>query len=292
MKRIIVFLITLMFMPCLSVYAQTHFDRMSRGDSGGDRDANISSRGSDRSAGDQGDNRQAVTLKQSGKKGQVSQGKQRKQTGRQNFQRYGARGQGTGVNGNTNQRQRSSTISPSSGTNSIQTNRQFKNKRPADQINRENQKRAFTKPNMAGAKTAQIPDRVRKMGVTHLPPAFANQHKILRTDRQHSTISVPSVGPKGAHFGASLISPKRMSAPTVKNHMNLIVRDAHFRDQVTHFNASEMHPNQYYWHTWNHINYCHYYDPWGFHWYGWHMGADFFWTRYYSGYWWWYECGV
>ncbi|HEV2355434.1 MAG TPA: hypothetical protein VGR89_14395, partial [Puia sp.] len=33
----------------------------------------------------------------------------------------------------------------------------------------------------------------------------------------------------------------------------------------------------------------HYYDPWGYHWYGWYWGGNCFWSRWYGGNWWWYD---
>ena len=65
-----------------------------------------------------------------------------------------------------------------------------------------------------------------------------------------------------------------------------------FRAQIGGFNRSENIANHYYWHTWNGMNYCHYYDPWGYHWYGWYLGSNCFWTRYYGNNWWWYDSAM
>jgi hypothetical protein len=59
--------------------------------------------------------------------------------------------------------------------------------------------------------------------------------------------------------------------------------------QISIYNRNEVVPNHYYWHTYSGWNYCHYYDPYGFHWYGWYVGNNCFWSRYWSGNWWWWD---
>jgi hypothetical protein len=68
-------------------------------------------------------------------------------------------------------------------------------------------------------------------------------------------------------------------------------RDAGIIGNIHNYERMEVHPNQYYWHEDHGFRFCHYYDPWGFHWYGWYVGDDFFWTRYYYGRWWWFDPG-
>jgi hypothetical protein len=46
---------------------------------------------------------------------------------------------------------------------------------------------------------------------------------------------------------------------------------------------------RYYWHRDRGYDFCHYYDDWGYHWYGWTWGGNFHWTRYHSNRWWWYD---
>ena len=51
----------------------------------------------------------------------------------------------------------------------------------------------------------------------------------------------------------------------------------------------ERQPNRYYWHAEGGVRYCHYYDAWGSHWYGFYAGPRFYWTRRWVNRWWWYE---
>ena len=51
-----------------------------------------------------------------------------------------------------------------------------------------------------------------------------------------------------------------------------------------HWNNND---HDYHWHNWNGMNVCHHYDEFGYHWWGFYVGNDYFWTRYYNdGYWW------
>ena len=51
---------------------------------------------------------------------------------------------------------------------------------------------------------------------------------------------------------------------------------------------TEVVPNRYYWHNDRGVRYSHYYDGHN-HWYGFYHGSAFYWTRYYSDRWWWYD---
>jgi hypothetical protein len=127
------------------------------------------------------------------------------------------------------------------------------------------------------------------MGITNSPKASLDRSHLLNTARERSLVRLPAKGPGGAPFHGSLVSPRNMNSAAVHNQMANITRDSAFTGEVSHFNAAETRAGQYYWHTFNGLNYCHYCDPWGAHWYGWYLGRDFFWTRFYWGYWWWYD---
>jgi len=70
--------------------------------------------------------------------------------------------------------------------------------------------------------------------------------------------------------------------------MSIVNGDAYRQRFVTE-NASERQANHYYWHKDKDLNYCHYIDGSGYHWYGWYAGDRCFWTRNYAGRWWWYD---
>jgi len=68
-----------------------------------------------------------------------------------------------------------------------------------------------------------------------------------------------------------------------------IITGGAFRAQIGIYNLNERIVGNYYWHTGNGFNYCHYYDRWGYHWYGWYLGNSYFWTRWYANNYWWYD---
>ncbi|HJT24897.1 MAG TPA: hypothetical protein VJ873_09985 [bacterium] len=137
--------------------------------------------------------------------------------------------------------------------------------------------------------TKQVPAQLKKLGVSHLPHPILDHKKILNADSHHSTFTQPKLGPNGKTLHASLLEPRGANVHIVQNHMNHIVNNTSFTAQVNIYNNQETVANHYYWHTWNGTNYCHYYDSWGYHWYGWYWGDQCFWTRWYGGNWWWYD---
>ncbi len=139
--------------------------------------------------------------------------------------------------------------------------------------------------------SATIPPKFQKMGIRSVPQPIQNRGQILRTNRQQSVITPPSSGPHGQILHASAMAPRAMTGNIVQTHMSTIAHSASFTAQINVYNRNENRANNYYWHTWNGNNYCHYYDNWGYHWYGWYIGPSYFWTRYYSDNWWWYDSG-
>lgn len=135
----------------------------------------------------------------------------------------------------------------------------------------------------------KIPAHLQKIGVKHLPPSFVDRKNILNTDRAHSAVSLPRKGPNGAAFHVSVVPARNMSSTTVRTHMSLVSNQAFVSAKVSLYNRRETQVNHYYWHSYRGFSYCHYYDPWGYHWYGWHVGSGFFWSRWYGDRWWWYD---
>ena len=128
----------------------------------------------------------------------------------------------------------------------------------------------------------------RNLGVRSYPRPYART-KLLVTNRQRSTIAFPSSGPGGVSLHVNVFARTNFSSnPVIQTHMGLITGGA-FRAQIGIYNTNERIVGQYYWHTGNGFNYCHYYDRWGYHWYGWYLGNAYFWTRWYSNNWWWYD---
>lgn len=130
--------------------------------------------------------------------------------------------------------------------------------------------------------------KLQKIGVTQEPSLITDRSQIIHTSKQYSTIHFPTQGPDRRSLNATAVSPRHFNDPIVRDHMALVAT-AGWHDRIASFNASEREANHYYWHKDNSFNYCHYRDNEGYNWYGWYVGDQFFWNRYYSGRWWWYD---
>jgi hypothetical protein len=130
--------------------------------------------------------------------------------------------------------------------------------------------------------------KLQKIGVTREPSYITDRSEIINTDRLHSTIRFPQTGPDHQPLSARLVSPRHFNDPIVRNQMAKI-NDPVVMARIDRFNAAETRSNYYYWHNEDGFNYCHYLDPFGYHWYGWYLGGQCFWTRYYGNRFWWYD---
>jgi hypothetical protein len=135
---------------------------------------------------------------------------------------------------------------------------------------------------------AVVSAQFRSLGVRSYPRPFART-QLLIAPRERSAIAFPAHGPGGVNLHVNVFARTGFSTnPVIRTHMALITGGA-FRAQIGIYNTNERIVGQYYWHTGNGFNYCHYYDRWGYHWYGWYFGNAYFWTRWYSNNWWWYD---
>lgn len=80
---------------------------------------------------------------------------------------------------------------------------------------------------------------------------------------------------------------RREPARTPPAH-SAIVNNRIVTRNITNLQRTEIVPNRYVWHDVNGTRFCHYYDGRA-HWYGFHWGTRFYWTRYWGDYWWWYD---
>ena len=65
--------------------------------------------------------------------------------------------------------------------------------------------------------------------------------------------------------------------------------DSSFLSQIPGFNKSEDKSKTYYWHPLNGVNYCHFRDGSGNHWYGWQANGKFQWAFFRAGHFWWHD---
>ena len=113
--------------------------------------------------------------------------------------------------------------------------------------------------------------------------------QVLPGGYRHSVTGLPSRGYNGRAFSASVLPSRSMSSASVRTRMSSVVREAAFSGRFNNYIATESVTGHYYWHSWNGQNFCHYRDRWGCNWFGWYVGAGFFWSQYYAGNWWWWD---
>ncbi len=142
--------------------------------------------------------------------------------------------------------------------------------------------------NRQTASNRPVSARFQKMGI-HSYPKPIPRGQILVTNRQQSSITYPNRGPNGTNLRVSVIARTNFSSNIVVRNQMATINNVSFRASINNYNATENRVGFYYWHNGGGYNYCHYYDHWGYHWYGWYMGNSCFWTRWYSNNWWWYD---
>jgi hypothetical protein len=130
--------------------------------------------------------------------------------------------------------------------------------------------------------------KLQKLGVSAEPNLITDRAEIIHTDRLHSTIRFPQHGLDHLAITATMVSPRHYNDGIVRDHMNL-VDSVEWNARVNQFNFSENQAGHYYWHNDDGVNYCHYLDASGYHWFGWYRGDQYFWTRNFNGRWWWYD---
>ncbi len=132
--------------------------------------------------------------------------------------------------------------------------------------------------------------KLRNIGVVSEPALITDRSEIIHTNRLHSAIPLPGSGPGHHPLSAEALSPRFFNGPIVRAQMARLA-DPAWRERIGRFNSTETRRGRFYWHRDDGYDYCHFIDPWGYHWWGWYMADSFFWTRYFDGRWWWYDTG-
>ncbi len=133
-----------------------------------------------------------------------------------------------------------------------------------------------------------VRQKLQKLGVQSEPSLITDRSEIIATDKAHSTIRVPEKGPDHQVITAVSVSPRNFNDKVVRDQMAR-VDSSDWQGRVDQFNASERQAGHYYWHNDGGFNYCHYLDSFGYNWYGWYVGSQYFWTRNFNSRWWWYD---
>src|SRR5665213_176548 len=130
--------------------------------------------------------------------------------------------------------------------------------------------------------------KLQKIGVSAEPSLITDRSEMIQTDKTHSSVRFPPKGSDHHPITATSVSPRHFNDAVVRDQMKL-VDSADWRTRIDQYNAAENQAGHYYWHNDDGVNYCHYLDSNGYHWYGWYEGSQFFWTRDFDGRWWEYD---
>ena len=137
---------------------------------------------------------------------------------------------------------------------------------------------------------AAVDRRLSSLGVHGRPPVIRDRAHVLVSDRRHSVIHLPDHGPGNLRLTQRPLQLRNWSGSHFQAHMSLVARP----DSMRRFHEREgfeREANHYYWHDEGGYRYCHYLDPFGFHWYGWYVGSNCLWVRFYSNRYWTYDNG-
>ncbi len=141
-----------------------------------------------------------------------------------------------------------------------------------------------TRANRTGVNQVRSVNRSTNRAIqANRPSPILAKEEMVRTPRSRSVLAVPRQGPDGSAFTAKAVS----WAPRADR--MAVLRNPALLRNVEDLTRRETVRGRYYWHRDRGHDFCHYYDDWGFHWYGWTWGGDFHWTRYHANRWWWYD---
>ena len=130
--------------------------------------------------------------------------------------------------------------------------------------------------------------KLQALGVKASPRVITDRAEIVATDRKHSAVRLPLKGPDNRPLMAKQVTARHLNDNVVRKQIALVDNED-YRRRILADNARETRVNEYYWHHDNGFDYCHTIDGSGYHWYGWYAGDQFFWTRNYAGRWWSYD---
>jgi len=136
--------------------------------------------------------------------------------------------------------------------------------------------------------TGYVRRKLQKLGVASEPAYITDRGEIVHTDRQHSSVRLPTLGPDHTALHATPVLPRGDAALRIRTQMDLVAGDG-WRQNAEAAMASETEAGRYYWHQDRGFDWCHTVDEQGYHWFGWYLGDAFFWTRSFGGRWWWYD---
>ena len=115
------------------------------------------------------------------------------------------------------------------------------------------------------------------------PEPIRDHGRIMDPHRDHHEIEHPG------RFGDGRPVTQRPQTHGPDHNQSRVFDNDRFRGERERHEREEHERGRYYWHEHDGNRYCHHYDQWGYHWYGWYMGDVYFWTRYWNDMYWYYD---
>ncbi|HTB34104.1 MAG TPA: hypothetical protein VK842_04530 [bacterium] len=130
--------------------------------------------------------------------------------------------------------------------------------------------------------------KLASLGVHNTPKPITDHAHLMVSDRAHSVIHLPEHGPGDMHLNQHVVVMAHFNASPMRAHMSLVARPESMH-RFSEREGMEHERDHYYWHDEGGYRYCHYYDPYGYNWYGWYVGDSCLWVRFYADRWWNYD---
>ncbi len=154
------------------------------------------------------------------------------------------------------------------------------------------QRQAWTQPPAAPAKPLLerlhrvVTSVARPMAAPPVPARMVpNAHPIR--DVRHFIRDAHLIHPPMMDIKGRPIAAHPINNPPVQH--KAIVQNPNLMKDIQARQHEELQTERYYWHDDGGVNYCHYLDRRGHHWYGFYNGQNYYWTRYQGNRWWWYD---
>jgi hypothetical protein len=133
-----------------------------------------------------------------------------------------------------------------------------------------------------------VQHKLASLGVHNTPKPITDHAHLMVSDRAHSVIHLPEHGPGDMHLNQHVVVMAHFNASPMRAHMSLVARPESMH-RFSEREGMEHERDHYYWHDEGGYRYCHYYDPYGYNWYGWYVGDSCLWVRFFSDRWWNYD---
>jgi len=153
---------------------------------------------------------------------------------------------------------------------------------------RENRTYGQPRENLPGGEAVRSPQSRGGVNIYKVRQVPVAQPRRFERPSDRVNDNLRPVEPRFSESGEAIRKRRERRPP--EEHRSVMRNPELLRD-IRDQQRSETSRDRYYWHNIGGVNYAHYYDDHGTHWYGFYHGPRFYWSRYYANNWWWYDGG-